>query len=70
MERGWQVAVTLTPTAGQWLRMSGEIEQLEKLTRLPVRDEPRLPGDTRPHPPVDWSRPPRWCIDGHSVISF
>ena len=53
MERGWQVAVTLTPTAGQWLRMSGEVEQLEKLTGLPVRDVPRLPGEARPHPPVD-----------------
>ncbi|WP_326760986.1 flavoprotein [Streptomyces phaeochromogenes] len=53
MDRGWQVAVTLTPTAGQWLRMSGEFERLEKLTGLPVRDEPRLPGDARPHPPVD-----------------
>ncbi|WUC50586.1 flavoprotein [Streptomyces sp. NBC_00554] len=53
MERGWQVAVTLTPTAGQWLRMSGEVERLQKLTGLPVRDEPRLPGDVRPHPPVD-----------------
>ncbi|MEU3546625.1 flavoprotein [Streptomyces longwoodensis] len=53
MERGWQVAVTLTPTAGQWLRMSGEVERLEKLTGLPVRDEPRLPGEARPHPPVD-----------------
>lgn len=53
MERGWQVAVTLTPTAGQWLRLSGEVEQLEKLTGLPVRDEPRLPGEARRHPPVD-----------------
>ncbi|MGW0794019.1 flavoprotein [Streptomyces sp. NPDC002692] len=53
MERGWTVAVTLTPTAGQWLRLSGEFERLGKLTGLPVRDEPRLPGDTRPHPPVD-----------------
>lgn len=53
MVRGWTVAVTLTPTAGQWLRLSGEFERLEKLTGLPVRDEPRLPGDTRPHPPVD-----------------
>ncbi|MYX98042.1 flavoprotein [Streptomyces sp. SID486] len=53
MDRGWQVAVTLTPTAGQWLRLSGEAERLEKLTGLPVRDEPRLPGEARPHPPVD-----------------
>ncbi|MCX4827861.1 flavoprotein [Streptomyces sp. NBC_01016] len=53
IERGWQVAVTLTPTAGEWLRISGEFERLEKLTGLPVRDEPRLPGETRPHPSVD-----------------
>ncbi|MGI5136963.1 MULTISPECIES: flavoprotein [unclassified Streptomyces] len=53
MDRGWRVAVTLTPTAGEWLRMSGEVEQLEKLTGLRVRDEPRLPSEARPHPPVD-----------------
>ncbi|MEU8730788.1 flavoprotein [Streptomyces tendae] len=53
MERGWQVAVTLTPTAGRWLRLSGEAERLEKLTGLPVRNEPRLPGEARPHPPID-----------------
>lgn len=53
MDRGWQVAVTLTPTAGKWLQMIGEVERLEKLTGLPVRDEPRLPGEDRPHPPVD-----------------
>ncbi|MGW6902652.1 flavoprotein [Streptomyces sp. NPDC054919] len=53
MERGWKVAVTLTPTAGNWLRMSGEVERLEKLTGLPVRYQSRLPGDVRPHPPVD-----------------
>ncbi|MFJ7305516.1 flavoprotein [Streptomyces sp. NPDC099088] len=52
MERGWQVAVTLTPTAGIWLRMSGETERLEKLTRLPVRDKARLPDEARPHPAV------------------
>ncbi|MFJ6086496.1 flavoprotein [Streptomyces sp. NPDC092369] len=53
MERRWQAAVTLTPTAGVWLRMSGETERLEKLTGLPVRDEPRLPGEVRPHPAAD-----------------
>ncbi|MFE0516957.1 flavoprotein [Streptomyces sp. NPDC058964] len=53
MERGWQVAITLTPTAAQWLRLSGEAERLEKLTGLPVRHEPRLPGEARPHPAVD-----------------
>lgn len=53
LERGWTVAVTLTPTAGQWLRASGETAQLEGLTGLPVRSASRLPGDSRPHPPVD-----------------
>ncbi|MFE1976631.1 flavoprotein [Streptomyces hygroscopicus] len=53
MARGWQVAVTLTPTAGEWLRAIGEVERLEKATGLPVRDTPRLPGEPRPHPQVD-----------------
>ncbi|MEU8872552.1 flavoprotein [Stenotrophomonas sp. NPDC087984] len=53
MARGWQVAVTLTPTAGEWLRAIGEVERLEKMTGLPVRDAPRLPGEARPHPQVD-----------------
>ncbi|MGX1505385.1 UNVERIFIED_CONTAM: hypothetical protein RKD43_004010 [Streptomyces graminofaciens] len=53
IERGWQVAVTLTPTAANWLRTSGEIDQLAKTTGLPVRHESRLPGEDRPHPPVD-----------------
>ncbi|KUO14213.1 flavoprotein [Streptomyces sp. DSM 15324] len=53
LARGWRVAVTLTPTAGRWLRMSGEADLLEQLTGLPVRDEARLPGDASPHPRVD-----------------
>ncbi|MFI8984762.1 flavoprotein [Streptomyces antimycoticus] len=53
MTRGWEVAVTLTPTAGGWLRAIGEVDQLEKVTGLPVRDTPRLPGEARPHPQVD-----------------
>ena len=53
LERGWTVAVTLTPTAGQWLRASGETAEIEELTGLPVRSASRLPGDSRPHPPVD-----------------
>ncbi|MFC4606869.1 flavoprotein [Streptomyces maoxianensis] len=47
---GWQVAVTLTPTAGQWLSANGELERLEAVTGLPVRDAPRLPSEPRPHP--------------------
>lgn len=50
---GHQVAITLTPTAHSWLSASGEIAPLEKLTGLPVRGQPRLPGEPRPHPPVD-----------------
>ncbi|HET6356251.1 hypothetical protein [Streptomyces sp.] len=50
---GWQVAVTLTPTAGRWLRAKGEVEQLEAVTGLPVRDTPRLPSEPRPHPVAD-----------------
>jgi hypothetical protein len=47
------VAVTLTPVAAEWLRTTGEVDLLEKLTGLPVRAAPRLPGEARPHPPVD-----------------
>lgn len=50
---GWQVAVTLTPTASRWLRAIGEIDKIEGVTGLPVRDEPRLPSEDSPHPPVD-----------------
>ncbi|MET9874465.1 flavoprotein [Actinacidiphila glaucinigra] len=53
IKRGWQVAVTLTPTAGRWLRAIGETDRLEELTGLPVRDDLRFPGEPRPHPPAD-----------------
>ncbi|WP_227012721.1 MULTISPECIES: flavoprotein [unclassified Pseudonocardia] len=52
-ERGWRVAVTLTPTAGAWLTGSGELARLRSATGLPVRTGPRLPGERSPHPPVD-----------------
>ncbi|WP_307127244.1 flavoprotein [Streptomyces sp. B1I3] len=50
---GWQVAVTLTPNAGRWMRENGELDRLEALTGLPVRDTPRLPTEPRPHPVAD-----------------
>ncbi|MET9589952.1 flavoprotein [Streptomyces sp. NPDC006516] len=50
---GWQVAVTLTPAAGRWLRAVGECDRLESLTGLPVRDTSRLPSEPRPHPVAD-----------------
>ncbi|WP_329036927.1 flavoprotein [Streptomyces sp. NBC_00178] len=53
MALGWTVAVTLTPNAGRWLRANGEVDRLERLTGLPVRDTPRLPAEPRPHPVAD-----------------
>ncbi|MGW3659655.1 flavoprotein [Streptomyces sp. NPDC005151] len=50
---GWQVTVTLTPNAGRWLGANGELERLEAVTGLPVRDAPRLPTEPRPHPVAD-----------------
>jgi hypothetical protein len=50
---GHTVAITLTPTAGAWLRDIGEHQRLEEVTGLPVRDRPRLPSQPRPHPPID-----------------
>lgn len=52
LERGWRVAVTLTPTAGRWLDKSGELAALEAATGLPVRVEPRGPDERSPHPQV------------------
>ncbi|MGH3326887.1 MAG: flavoprotein [Streptomycetales bacterium] len=53
MEEPRQPHGQATPTAGRWLRSIGEVDRLEKVTGLPVRDERRLPGEARPHPPVD-----------------
>ncbi|WP_327290941.1 flavoprotein [Streptomyces sp. NBC_01198] len=53
LARGWRVAVTLTPTAGAWLRRIGEVERLAEVTGLPVRDAPRFPDEARPHPQAD-----------------
>jgi hypothetical protein len=50
---GWRVAVTLTPTAGTWLRVSGELERIEGVTGLPARVSPRMPTEVSPHPPID-----------------
>ncbi|GGM52237.1 flavoprotein [Longimycelium tulufanense] len=53
VDLGWQVGVTLTPTAARWLADLGEIERLAEVTGLPVRWESRLPREPRPHPPAD-----------------
>lgn len=51
--RGWQVTVTLTPTAATWLRATGELAELERVTGFPVRYQPRLPSEVSPHPAPD-----------------
>ncbi|MPZ95594.1 MAG: flavoprotein [Propionibacteriales bacterium] len=51
--RGHRVAVTLTPSAATWLREVGEVDRLAELTGLPVRSEPRMPSEARPHPKID-----------------
>jgi hypothetical protein len=53
IERGWRVAVTLTPTAWTWLDATGDVEKIELLTGLPVRYQPRMPWEDSPHPKVD-----------------
>jgi len=51
--RGYNVPITLTPTAGQWLDHTGDRARLEHSTGFPVRVCPRMPGEQSPHPPVD-----------------
>jgi Flavoprotein len=51
--RGWQVAVTVTPTAATWLQATGELAELERVTGFPVRHQPRLPSEASPHPNPD-----------------
>jgi len=53
LDRGYRVAVTLTPTAATWLEPMGEVERLAELTGLPVRSGPRLPSERSPHPRID-----------------
>lgn len=49
-ERGWRLAITLTPTAARWLHETGGFPKLQALTDLEVRSISRLPGQPRPHP--------------------
>lgn len=51
--RGWRLAVTLTPTAGHWLDVTGELAALRALTDLPVRSVGRLPGEPSPYGVAD-----------------
>jgi hypothetical protein len=54
VERGWRLAITLTPTAAHWLHGSGKLAELQALTDLDVRSTSRLPGQPRPHPDPDF----------------
>ena len=53
VRRGWTIAVTVTPTAARWLAATGELARLQALTELPVRSEPRMPGQPKPYPMPD-----------------
>lgn len=53
LARGWQVVVTLTPTAASWLQPTGELDALAAVTGRAVRVSSRLPGEVSPHPAVD-----------------
>lgn len=52
-EAGWVVTVTLTPTAGRWLRESGTLTEIEEASGFPVRVDSRLASERSPHPLVD-----------------
>lgn len=53
IDHGHTVAVTLTPTAAEWLADIDEVQELARLTGLPVRSKPRTPGGSSPHPKID-----------------
>ncbi|MEU4287868.1 flavoprotein [Kribbella sp. NPDC026596] len=52
LERGHQPAISLTPTAAAWMAPA-ERWELERITGLPVRSQPRRPGEAQPHPPIE-----------------
>ena len=49
-ERGWQVAVTLTPTAATWFDATGESDKIAQVTGYPVRSKPRAAQRSEPAP--------------------
>jgi hypothetical protein len=53
VRRGWRLAVTLTPTAADWLSVTGELARLRELTDLPVRSTGRQPGQPSPYGTAD-----------------
>ncbi len=56
---GWRVAVTVTPTAADWWRESGDLERVARATGFPVRWRGRLPSEPSPGPDPDcWAVAP------------
>ncbi len=53
IDAGWSVAIIVSPTAATWLDNLGELHRLEAATGYEVRSQPRMPGETSPHPPID-----------------
>ncbi|MFI6094087.1 flavoprotein [Lentzea sp. NPDC051213] len=52
-ERGWQLAIMLTPTVVPWFEEAGELDKLQALTDLEIRWHPRLPSQPKPYPTPD-----------------
>jgi len=48
-DRGWESYIILSPTAATWV----DADHLAKVSRHPVRVEPRRPRDPDPLPPAD-----------------
>ncbi|USX55830.1 flavoprotein [Lentzea sp. HUAS12] len=48
-DRGWQLAITFTPAVAPWFEEAGELVKLQALTDLPIRWEPRMPGQPKPY---------------------
>jgi hypothetical protein len=49
LRRGWQLAVVFTPVAATWFAATGELDRIAALTDLPVRSQPRMPGEPKPY---------------------
>lgn len=70
IELGHTAAVTLTPTAGPWLESTGDVAALEQLTGYPVRWNPRLPSDPRPHPQADVIVAAPWSANSTAKLAL
>ncbi|SDP10840.1 flavoprotein [Lentzea jiangxiensis] len=53
VQRGWRLAITLTPAVVPWFEEAGELAGIQALTDLEVRWNPRLPSQPKPYPTPD-----------------